>query len=193
MSTFIELLEIVREKSIDAGASEEYAQAIVVYLAFLIDKLADLGNALNRWEPGAECPRQLFARQAIPMVWDYAEANPFSNSSGSWNVLLKNLIHSFSSGLFDFKRDLHGHAIQQDAQVDNGFRDIMVSTDPPYYDNIGYGDLSDFFMSGLDFPSKISTLIYLKQCWCQKWKNLSQIRFAFMETKKRLKIFLSRV
>ena len=89
LSTFIELLEIVREKSIDAGASEEYAQAIVVYLAFLIDKLADLGNALNRWEPGAECPRQLFARQAIPMVWDYAEANPFSNSSGSWNVLLK--------------------------------------------------------------------------------------------------------
>ena len=187
MSTFIELLEIVREKSIDAGASEEYAQAIVVYLAFLIDKLADLGNALNRWEPGAECPRQLFARQAIPMVWDYAEANPFSNSSGSWNVLLKNLIHSFSSGLFDFKRDLHGHAIQQDAQVDNGFRDIMVSTDPPYYDNIDMEIYQTFYV-WLRLSSKISTLIYLKQCYAKN-EELIANPFRFHGNKEKAKDF----
>ncbi len=189
LSTFIELLEIVREKSIDAGASEEYAQAIVVYLAFLIDKLADLGNALNRWEPGAECPRQLFARQAIPMVWDYAEANPFSNSSGSWNVLLKNLIHSFSSGLFDFKRDLHGHAIQQDAQVDNGFRDIMVSTDPPYYDNIGYGDLSDFFYVWLRLSLKNIYPNLFKTMLVPKMEELIANPFRFHGNKEKAKDF----
>jgi len=122
-----------------------YGQAIGVYLAFVVDKLSDLGNSLNRWEPNAECPRQLFARQAIPMVWDYAEGNVFSNSSGSWSVLLDNLRRSFHSGLFDFERSRCGTAVQHDAQTDNSLRNIIVSTDPPYYDNIGYADLSDFF------------------------------------------------
>jgi len=122
-----------------------YGQAVGVYLAFLVDKLADLGNALNRWEPVAQCPRQLFARQAIPMVWDHAEGNPLGNSSGSWSVLLDNLMGCFSAGSFAFQRDQVGDAKQFDAQSDNSIRNIMVSTDPPYYDNIGYADLSDFF------------------------------------------------
>ena len=58
-----------------------YADAVVTYLAFAIDKMADLGNTLVGWEPVAQCPRHMFGRQAIPMVWDFAEANPFSNSS----------------------------------------------------------------------------------------------------------------
>lgn len=127
------------------SGAKAYGEAIGVYLAMLVDKQADLGNALNRWEPNAQCPRQLFARQAIPMVWDFAEGNIFGESSGSWAVLLNNLMHSFESGLFDFRRDTIGHARQYDAQEDNGMRGIMISTDPPYYDNIGYADLSDFF------------------------------------------------
>lgn len=63
--------------------AKAYGEAVGVYLALLVDKLADLCNSLNRWEPIAQCPRQLFARQAIPMVWDHAEGNPFSDSSGS--------------------------------------------------------------------------------------------------------------
>lgn len=134
-----------------AGLSEggtgavAYGQAVGVYLAFLVDKAADLGNSLNRWEPIAQCPRQLFARQAIPMVWDFAEANIFSESSGSWMVLLNNLMRSLSSGPFEFCRDKPGLAYQFDARSDIGCCNIMVSTDPPYYDNIGYADLSDFF------------------------------------------------
>jgi len=122
-----------------------YGQAVGVYLAFLVDKLADLCNSLNRWEPNAQCPRQLFARQAIPMIWDYAEGNPFSASSGSWSVLLRNLMGCFNSDTFSFIRERCGFARQFDAQSDNGMRAIMVSTDPPYYDNISYADLSDFF------------------------------------------------
>ena len=122
-----------------------YGEAVGVYLAFTVDKLADLCNSLNRWEPIAQCPRQLFARQAIPMVWDHAEGNPLGNSSGSWSILIRNLLKCFENGAFDFPRDRSGTVKQFDAQSDCGLRDIMVSTDPPYYDNIGYADLSDFF------------------------------------------------
>jgi putative DNA methylase len=94
LTTFSDLVSEAQEQVIHDGGSLEYAQAIALYLAFVIDKMADLGNALNRWEPNAECPRQLFARQAIPMVWDFAEGNIFSNSSGSWNTFLQNLMCS---------------------------------------------------------------------------------------------------
>ncbi len=126
--------------------AQAYADAVATYLALLIDKQADLGNALNRWEPVAQCPRQLFGRQAIPMIWDFAEGNPLGNSSGSWVVLLSNMRQSFESSLFSFDRALGGSAKLVDAvpalqDSDN----ILISTDPPYYDNIGYADLSDFF------------------------------------------------
>lgn len=145
LTTLSQLVVEVKEEIIRDGGTKDYSDAIRIYLSFLVDKLADLGNNLNRWEPNAECPRQLFARQAIPIVWDYAEGNVFSNSSGSWSVLLDNLTRSFQSGLFDFKRDIIGTAVQCPAQQDNGLKNIIVSTDPPYYDNIGYADLSDFF------------------------------------------------
>ena len=122
-----------------------YGEAVGVYLAFVVDKQADLGNALNRWEPNAQCPRQLFARQAIPMVWDFAEANIFSSSSGSWAVLLDNQYKCLLCDSFNFAREQQGYAKQFDAQSDSGMRNIIISTDPPYYDNIGYADLSDFF------------------------------------------------
>lgn len=122
-----------------------YGEAVGVYLAMLVDKQADLGNALNRWEPNAQCPRQLFARQAIPMVWDFAESNIFSGSSGSWGVLLDNLERCMDADSYAFDRTVDGYVKQFDAQSDCGLRNIMVSTDPPYYDNIGYADLSDFF------------------------------------------------
>lgn len=79
------------------------------------------------------------------MVWDFAEANIFSSSSGSWEVLLDNQYKCLLCDSFNFARDQQGYVKQFDAQSDNGLRNIMVSTDPPYYDNIGYADLSDFF------------------------------------------------
>ena len=125
--------------------AKAYGQAIGVYLAFIVDKMADMGNALNAWEPIAQCPRHLFARQAIPMVWDFAEGNIFGDSSGSWNVLIKNYADSMLNGGMQFPRDVVGQVVQWDATQDISLRNIMVSTDPPYYDNIAYADLSDFF------------------------------------------------
>ncbi|MEL7657891.1 MAG: hypothetical protein AAGU75_18510, partial [Bacillota bacterium] len=143
--TFSDLVAETQKQITIDGGSKKYAEDVAVYLAFLIDKMADLGNSLSGWEPNAQCPRHLFARQTIPIVWDFAEANIFSESSGSWSVFLNNLTRSFSSDLFDFVREKPGQADQLDAQRDNGLRNVMISTDPPYYDNIGYADLSDFF------------------------------------------------
>ena len=150
----------------DRGSCHSYADAVATYLGFVVNKMADLGNALNRWEPNAQCPRQLFARQAIPMVWDFAEGNPFSESSGSWNVLFRNLSNAFASPLFNHDRQKGAEVIQMDATANATYRENpIVSTDPPYYDNIGYADLSDFFYVWLRrslgdvYPQLFATLL----------------------------------
>lgn len=150
------------------NGAKAYGEAVGVYLAFLVDKLADLNNSLNRWEPIAQCPRQLFARQAIPMIWDHAEANPLSESSGSWRILLRNLMKCFEADSFNFYREMEGTVQSFDAQTDCGLRNIMISTDPPYYDNIGYADLSDFFYVWMrqslkdTYPELFSTMLVPK-------------------------------
>jgi putative DNA methylase len=151
LTTFSDLVGEARIKVItdtqlaglDESTATAYADGIAVFLAFIVDKQADLGNSLNRWEPNAECPRQLFARQAIPMVWDFAEGNPFSSSSGSWEILIKNLNKAMGADAFAFKRVSAGKVAQADARKASGR--FLIATDPPYYDNIGYADLSDFF------------------------------------------------
>ena len=122
-----------------------YADAVAVYLAFALSKQTDLGNSLCRWEPIAQCPRQLFGRQAIPMVWDYAEGNPLGDSSGSWMIFVNGIVKAFSKSFDSVQSSALGYANQADAKAQSISSDKVVSTDPPYYDNIGYADLSDFF------------------------------------------------
>lgn len=118
-----------------------YGQAVSVYLSFLVDQMANHQSTICSWNSPNTQMRNTFARQAIPMVWDFAECNLFSNSSGSFSNLHERLCKAFTSlGMMP-----QGEAKQFDAQSDCGFRNIMVSTDPPYYDNIGYADLSDYF------------------------------------------------
>ena len=149
----------------DGGTSATaYAEAVGVYLAFALSKQADLGNSLCRWEPVAQCPRQLFGRQAIPMVWDYAEGNPLGNSSGGWNVLVDGIAKAFFRAFGTIKGSESGYSQQADAGSQGLSHDKIVSTDPPYYDNIGYADLSDFFYVWLRrslgpvFPDIFATL-----------------------------------
>jgi putative DNA methylase len=118
-----------------------YGEAVGVYLAFIIDKLADRNSAICSWINATADIRPVFARQAIPMVWDFAEANPFSTSVGCFS----NMVVWVCNVLQVLMPIVPGFAKQFDAQSDCGFRNIMVSTDPPYYDNIGYADLSDFY------------------------------------------------
>src|SRR5690606_38355577 len=93
----------------------------------------------------AQCPRQLFGRQAIPMIWDFAEGNPLGSSSGAWIVFLDGMYGAFIRAFEATKSWMQGVAVQRDAQTQEISSGKVVSTDRPYYDNIGYADLSDFF------------------------------------------------
>ena len=141
-----------------------YGEAVGVYLAFVIDRLADRGSSICSWDSAREGLRNTFGRQAIPMVWDYAEANPFSNSSGCFD----NMVEWVTKCILEFPASQTADVGQFDAQRDCGLRDIMVSTDPPYYDNIGYADLSDFFYVWLrqslrdTYPELFSTMLVPK-------------------------------
>lgn len=124
------------------GASA-YADAISTYLGIASSNITDDHSSLVSWRSshGTGATRSTFARQALPMVWDYAEANPLSGTAGDF----KNTIPGISSVLeVSSGRPPRGRAMQQNASVLN-FGVHVVSTDPPYYDNIGYSDLSDFF------------------------------------------------
>jgi putative DNA methylase len=132
-------------RGLDSGGrgATAYGEAISIYLAFAMTRMADWGNSLTRWESKAQVPQQLFGRQAIPMVWDFCETNFLSDSTGSYAASIANIGASFkksSSGHVSM-----GQAIQADAQSQGISQGKFVSTDPPYYDNIGYADLSDFF------------------------------------------------
>lgn len=122
-----------------------YADAIATYLAFTIDKLADLANNLCTWEPIAQCPRHLFGRQAIPMVWDFAEGNILGNSSGSLKVIIEGQVRAMITSYDWYKEGVRAEIKDMDATEVSYLPSTMISTDPPYYDNIPYSDLSDFF------------------------------------------------
>ena len=126
------------------SGAHAYGEAVGVYLAFTVDKMANLGTSIVSWMNDRGAFRETFARQAIPMVWDYAEANPFSDSGGNMSQFVERVSRSIEFLPID-NRYIRGTATQFDAQSDCSLRNIMVSTDPPYYDNIGYADLSDFF------------------------------------------------
>jgi putative DNA methylase len=138
-----------------------YAEMIATYLSFCVSKLSDLNNSLVTWKIDAQCPVHIFARQAIPMAWDYPEANPLSDSSGSWESMMTNLLRSANEKSF---ASVAGQACQADAQQQTISSGKVVSTDPPYYDNVPYADLSDFFYVWLRrslrtvFPDLFATL-----------------------------------
>jgi putative DNA methylase len=181
-------------RGLDEGGTgaRAYAEAVGVYLAMVVDKLADLGNSLNGWEPNAQCPRHLFARQAIPMVWDFAEGNPLGDSSGSWQILLDNLSRSLNAPLFAFERRMLGYVSQHDATDITPESPVVISTDPPYYDNIGYADLSDFFYIWLRrslqkvYPKLFSTMLVPKA------EELIATPYRFDGDKERAKAFFEK-
>ncbi|MFV8420396.1 DUF1156 domain-containing protein [Vibrio parahaemolyticus] len=118
-----------------------YGDAIAIYLAFIIGQIANHGSTICGWNSANTQMRSVFARQAIPMTWDYAESNVFSSSSGSFNNLFERMVKAFTA-LGD---GIEGSVEQSDASTQNISQDKVISTDPPYYDNIGYADLADFF------------------------------------------------
>lgn len=169
-----EIVKVIKKDAVNAGMKDDsfsldkggqgataYAEAVAVYLAFAIDKLSDRGSTICGWDSSRDSLRNTFGRQAIPMVWDFAEANFLSDSSGSIENALDQAFRVVREGVAACSS---GVAVQRDAQSQEISRDKVISTDPPYYDNIAYADLSDFFYVWLRkslrqiFPTLYATL-----------------------------------
>ena len=126
----------------DGGAGAmAYVEAVGVYLSLGIDRLADRLSTIASWDVGRTTIRNTFGRQAIPMTWNFAEGNLFSDSTGNFVSQLE-WIEKFLSSSSTL---VHGRSAQIDASSQTISVDKIISTDPPYYDNVGYADLSDFF------------------------------------------------
>lgn len=121
--------------------AKAYAEAVGVYLGLAVDRLAMTGNSLVRWNCVGQKAQHCFGRQALPMLWDFAEPNFLGTATGSIDAAIS---CSFDP-LYFLGRNLQGKVYQTEAQIQNISSQKIVSTDPPYYDNIGYADLSDFF------------------------------------------------
>lgn len=130
-------------KPLREGGNEAtaYAEAVGVYLGLAVDKATDYNTSLVAWSPTRDQAKSTFARQALPMVWDFTEVNPLARAAGDFIVSLEGgtrFLEASNSAAF-------GVVAQAEASVQSHSHDKVVSTDPPYYDNIGYADLSDFF------------------------------------------------
>jgi putative DNA methylase len=150
------------DKGLDANgtSTNAYAEAVSVYLAFGVSKLADSQNALVSWKPSMNQAIHLFTKQAVPMLWDFAEPNIFGGGMGDYGVTLGNICRVIDR----LRAKGKGIAAQADAQRQTISQRKVISTDPPYYDNIGYADLSDFFYVWMRksllpiFPTLLATI-----------------------------------
>ncbi|WP_018461865.1 DUF1156 domain-containing protein [Thermus oshimai] len=158
LTTFADLvgeaMERVRQDALAAGLPDDdtplreggtgaraYAEAVGVYLGFAVDKMSDRNSAICGWDSSRDSIRGVFGRQAIPMVWDFAESNSVGGNAGSF----ENALEQIQQVLGHLPSLLPGVSKQADAQNQTVSAGKIISTDPPYYDNIGYADLSDFF------------------------------------------------
>ena len=158
LTTFSDLVIEVRERICDDAKEEgfvqdgvrlddggcgadSYADAVSVYLAFVVDKCADYWSNICSWHNSRELIRNTFARQAIPMMWDYAEGNPFCDSTGNFQAMIDWVRKSVATA----PATISSFGVQGDAAASSAAQYKLVSTDPPYFDNVAYADLSDFF------------------------------------------------
>jgi putative DNA methylase len=120
-----------------------YADAIAMYLSFAVDRLADFNSTICTWKSSGEQVMQTYKRQAIPMTWDFPESNILAKKSICWTNCVK-YVADVLEKCFSFNNLYPGQATATDAATVD-YQGKIISTDPPYYDNIGYADLSDFF------------------------------------------------
>jgi putative DNA methylase len=147
----------------DGGhGANAYADAVVTYLAFAVDKAANMWSSIVSWMNDRGAFREVFARQAIPMTWDFAEANPFSGRGGDWSLFVDKIKMAIEAS----PTTGQASTAQRDARARIAeVGQCMIATDPPYYDNVPYSDISDFFYVwmrrnlGTTWPDECATLL----------------------------------
>ncbi len=160
LTTFSDLVQEARSKAIEdainAGMADDgvgidqggtgataYGDALAVYLAFAADRLADYNSSIATWKASGEQVMQTYKRQALPMTWDFPESNVLGEKAICWLKAVKYAADNLNAATTG--RKTSGNAVQSDAATQKISVNKVISTDPPYYDNIGYADLSDFF------------------------------------------------
>jgi putative DNA methylase len=133
---------MVRGERLESGGSgaSSYADAVASYLGMSVSRGSDYMSNITTWHSKNEQIRNVFARQAIPMAWDFLETNFLSTGSGTW----ASQVRLAAQALEGLQIDVPGVAVQEPAQRAES-SGALISTDPPYYDNVGYSDLSDFY------------------------------------------------
>ena len=145
--TFVEKVKEAYQKMVEEGVDTEYAKAVVSYLALCISRCSDFESTLVRWFNHVENPCNTFARQAIPMMWDFFELNLFSPvSQGTFYSMSRQILRTIDIlGQTNYSSTgLTTQASATSLPYSNDFFDAVL-TDPPYYDNVPYSYLSDFF------------------------------------------------
>ena len=177
LNTFSEVLAEVFEKVISDNSDQSddlvalkeggrgataYGQAVVTCLALVVSKSSEYWSSICTWNSSTVQVRNTFAKQAIPMTWDFCEANPFSNRMASWDSMLKGVVRA----LLTLPEGVDcGSTKQMDARARiSEVGNCVLSTDPPYYDNICYADLSDYFYVWLRRS--------LKSIWTEEFSTL---------------------
>ncbi|WP_273524162.1 DUF1156 domain-containing protein [Mailhella massiliensis] len=176
------------ETSLAEGGSGAlaYGQAVGTYLANAVDRLADFSTSVSRWSASNEKPMNLFSKQAIPMTWDFPETNILGEAVGGFSPIVQYVADCI---LKLPKTSTRGFATQHDAQSDCGLRSIVISTDPPYYDNIGYADLSDFFYVWLRRSLKATYPQLFRTMLVPKTEELVATPYRFEGSKEKAREF----
>lgn len=202
LSSFTDVVNDVKQKVAEAASkagyvsdhilladggfgAQAYGDAVSTYLAFAIDKMVDYHSTICVWHTTGEKMANTMRRQGIQMTWDFAECNPFCHSSGCFDNMLEWVCKCVAL----LPSDSVGVVKQFDAQSDNGLRNIMVSTDPPYYDNIGYADLSDYFYIWLRKSLKDIYPKVFRTMLVPKLEELVAVPYRFGGSKDRAKEF----
>lgn len=205
LTTFSDLVKEAREKILadavtngilddslplceEGSGATAYADAVATYLAFGVSKLSDYNSSLVIWSPSRDQAKSTFARQALPMVWDFTEVNPLAGAAGDLTVSLRGIVEVLEKSV---PASISGYSCQADATTDsgNGIPYILISTDPPYFDSIGYSDLSDFFYIWLRrslnpiYPQLFDTLL------TPKAQELVATPYRFGGSRKKAEIF----
>jgi putative DNA methylase len=166
LTTLATLSDLVAEARVRVradGGDAAYADAVATYLGLGVSRTTDLMNSMVTWSNSRDQARNTFSRQAIGMAWDFVEVNPFAGAAGDVGIALATM----AKALLNLAPNGTGRAVQADAST-RSYDNVLICTDPPYYDNIGYSDLSDFFYVWLRrtlrdiYPDLLSTMLVPK-------------------------------
>ena len=190
LTTFCDLLAEVRNQIKQTKAKEEYANTVCTYLALAIGRLTESGCSYTRWLNSLDAITGVFARHAISMVWDFAEGNRFCNSSGNW----LGQIEWISKVVEYLPVDVNaGEAHQADASTTiHAENSSIIVTDPPYYDNIDYSDLSDFFYVWLRLLLRSTYPDLFSGILVPKGEEMVANRHRFKDPRQRFENLLSK-